>query len=468
VSEAPNPLELDPEEMRRLGYRAVDLLVDRIAGLDGAPAWRGATRAEMEERLREPPPEEPADPGELLAKLERDVLAFAGHHDHPRFFGFVPSCPTWPGVLGDFVAAGANIFAGTWLQSAGPSTAELVVIDWFRQWLGWPPQTSGILVSGGSQANLTALACAREAVPGAKSERAVVYLSSEGHSSVPRAVRVLGFRDEQVHLVAVDDLHRIRAAGLDAAIRADVAAGKQPFAAVANAGSTNTGAVDPLAEIADVCRAHRIWLHVDGAYGGFAVLTERGRAALAGLERADSATLDPHKWLYQPFEAGCLLVREGTRLGAAFHIMPDYLQDTLVGGRDVNFADRGIQLTRSARALKLWLSLKYFGVDAFRQAIDRSLDFAAHAQRVVEDTPELELLSPAMLGVVCFRRRYDGVGELEAEALNAALVERLRESGEGLVSSTRVGERYALRMCVLNHRSGEEDVERVLGWLATA
>jgi aromatic-L-amino-acid/L-tryptophan decarboxylase len=468
VSKSRDPLELEAEEMRRLGYRAVDLLVDRISNLGDAPAWHGATRAEMEDRLREPPPEEPADPDELWASLQDDVLAFAGHHDHPRFFGFVPSCPTWPGVIGDLISAGTNSFAGTWLQSAGPSAAELVVIDWFRQWLGWPPQTSGILVSGGSQANLTALACAREAVPGAQSERAVVYLSSEGHSSVPRAVRVLGFRDEQIHLVPVDDLHRIRADGLDAAIKADVAAGKQPFAAVANAGSTNTGAVDPLMEIADVCRSNRIWLHVDGAYGGFAVITERGRAVLEGLERADSATLDPHKWLYQPFEAGCVLVREGTRLGDAFHIMPDYLQDTDIEGREVNFADRGIQLTRSARALKLWLSLKYFGVGAFRAAIDRSLDVAAHAQAVIEDTPELELVSPAMLGVVCFRRRFPDARDLEAEALNADLVELLRESGEGFVSSTRVGDRYALRICVLNHRSGEEDVERVLGWLATA
>jgi aromatic-L-amino-acid/L-tryptophan decarboxylase len=462
-----DPLELDAETMRRLGYEAVDFLVERISTLGDGPAWRGATRAEMEERLREPPPENPADPDELFAQLQTDVLGFAGHHDHPRFFGFVPGCPTWPGILGDFMAAGVNVFAGTWLQSAGPSTAELVVIDWFRQWLDWPPQTSGILVSGGSQANLTALACARDTVP-ARSDRVVVYLSSEGHSSVARAVRVLGFRDDQVRLVPVDELHRIRPDALEAVIRADLEAGHEPFLAVANAGSTNTGAVDALDDLADLCQAHGIWLHVDAAYGGFATLTERGRAALSGIERADSATLDPHKWLYQPYEAGCVLVREGTRLDEAFHIMRDYLQDTLVGGRDVNFADRGVQLSRSARALKLWLSLKYFGVGAFRAAIDRSLDVAAHAQAVVEATPELELLSPAMLGVVCFRRRYPEVGEPEAEALNADLVERLRESGEGLVSSTRVGDRYALRMCVLNHRSGEDDVERVLGWLATA
>jgi aromatic-L-amino-acid/L-tryptophan decarboxylase len=463
-----DPLELDAEVMRRLGYQAVDFLVERISTLGDGPAWRGATRAAMEERLREPPPEEPVDSEQLLAQLRDDVLAFAGHHDHPRFFGFVPGCPTWPGILGDFVAAGANVFAGTWLQSAGPSTAELVVIDWFRQWLDWPPETSGILVSGGSQANLTALACARDTVPEAKSERVVVYLSSEGHSSVARAVRVLGFREDQVRLVPVDELHRIRSDELDEVIRADLAAGRVPLLAVANAGSTNTGAVDPLDDLADLCHEHRIWLHVDAAYGGFAMLTERGRAALRGIERADSVTLDPHKWLYQPYEAGCVLVREGTRLGDAFNIMPDYLQDTLVGGRDVNFADRGIQLTRSARALKVWLSLKYFGVGAFRAAIDRSLDVATHAQAVVEETAELELLSPAMLGVVCFRRRYSELGETEAERANVSLVERLRESGEGLVSSTRIGGRYALRMCVLNHRSGEDDVERVLRWLATA
>jgi glutamate/tyrosine decarboxylase-like PLP-dependent enzyme len=467
VAEA-DPLELDPEEMRRLGYRAVDLMVERIASLGDGPAWRGASRAEMEERLREPPPEEPMDPDLLFATLAEDVLPFAGHHDHPRFFGFVPSCPTWPGVLGDLIAAGTNVFAGTWLQSAGASTAELVVIDWFRQWLGWPPETSGVLVSGGSQANLTALACARLSLPDATSDRAILYLSSEGHSSVSRAAHILGFADEQVRFVPVDELHRIRPEGLAAAVEQDVEAGLRPFLVVGNAGSTNTGAVDPLDDLADVCTEHEIWLHVDGAYGGFAVLTERGTEALRGLDRADSATLDPHKWLYQPYEVGCLLVREGTRLGDAFHIMPDYLQDTLVAGRDVNFADRGIQLTRSARSFKLWLSLKYFGVGAFRRAIDRSLDLAIHTQEVVEATPELELVSPAMLGVVCFRRRYPDLEEGAADARNMELVGSLRDSGEGFISSTRVEGRYALRICVLNHRSGEEDVERVLGWLATA
>jgi aromatic-L-amino-acid decarboxylase len=466
--DAHDPLELEPEAMRRLGYRAVDLLVDRLVGLDDGPAWHGADRAELEKRLREPPPASPEDGERLLERLAVDVLPFAGHHDHPRFFAFVPSCPTWPSILGDFLAAGSNIFAGTWLQSAGASTAELVVIDWFRQWLGWPPQTSGILLPGGSQANLTALACARDTTPGARSSGAVIYVSSQGHSSVTRAIRVIGFADDQVRAVPVDAALRMRTDALAAAMEADRAAGRWPFLVVANAGATNTGAVDPLEEIAAVCAAGGVWLHVDAAYGGFAGLTVRGRDWLRGIEAADSITLDPHKWLYQPYEAGCLLVREGTRLGDAFQIMPDYLQDTAVEGRDVNFADRGIQLSRSARALKIWLSVKYFGVDAFRAAIDRSLDVALHTQELVEESSVLELVSPATLGIVCFRRRFGGLDEAGLEQANAELAHRLAESGEGMVSSTRVDGRYALRMCVLNHRSGPQDVERVLHWLETA
>ena len=462
-------LELDPETMRELGYRVVDLLVERIVSLDESRAWRGASRAEMESRLREPPPSRPTSFDEIVRRLQADVLPFTGHHDHPRFFGYVPSCPTWPGVLGDFLAAGANIFAGTWLQSAGASTVELVVIDWFRQWIGYGGQASGVLVPGGSLANLTAIACAREATAGGRGENAVVYLTPQGHSSVTRALRVLGFRSEQVRSIPVDDGLRLRPDALAAAMEADVSAGRQPFLVVANGGATNTGAVDPLVEVAAVCAERDAWLHVDAAYGGFALLTERGRRWLGGIERADSITLDPHKWLYQPYEAGCLLVREGSLLSRAFHILPEYLQDTAVGGVEVNFADRGLQLTRSTRALKLWMSLQYFGVDAFRAAIDRSLDLAVLAERRIEGSPELELLSPATLGIVCFRRRPPGLGDETAlEALNADLDRRLAESGVGMVSSTRVDGRYALRLCVLNHRSGAEDVERVLDWLERA
>ncbi|MBI4409011.1 MAG: aminotransferase class I/II-fold pyridoxal phosphate-dependent enzyme [Gemmatimonadetes bacterium] len=460
-----NPLELDPETMRRLGHLVVDLLVARIASLDADAAWRGATRAELEPRLREPPPERPGDFERLLDRVVREVLEYAGRIDHPRFLAFIPSCPTWPGILGDLLASGFNVFQGTWLESSGPSQLELVVLDWFKDWLGYPPEAAGLLVSGASAANLIALVCAREALLGGPSADAVIYYSTETHSSVERAARIAGFTPDQIRTLPADGSFRLPLDALRRAVDDDARAGRRPFLIVANAGATSTGAIDPFTALADFCAERRLWLHADAAYGGFAVLTERGRAWLDGIGRADSITLDPHKWLYQPYEVGCLLVRGGARLRDAFHIMPDYLQDTAVGGGEVNFADRGLQLTRAARVLKIWLSLQAFGVAAFRRAIDRALDLTLEAQRRIERAAAFELLAPAALGVVCFRRRVPGGDEPAHERANAALVQGLNRSGLGMISSTRVRGRYALRLCIMNHRTTLGDVERVIHWL---
>ena len=396
-------------------------------------------------------------------------MPFASVTGHPRYFAFIPGCPTWPASLGDLIASVSNIENSSWLESAGPSELELVVLDWFKEWIGYPAEAEGVLVSGGSAANMTALACAREAMLGAMSERVVAYVSDQAHSSVARAARVLGFRPEQVRVLPTDERFRMRPDALVDAMDADLRAGLRPLFVSASAGSTNTGAVDPLPELAEICKERGAWLHVDGAYGGFAALTGRGRRLLQGIELADSVTLDPHKWLYQPFECGCLLVRRGHYLREAFEITPDYLKDTEVLAREVNFADRGVQLSRMCRALKLWVSLKYFGVAAFRTAIDRSLDLAREAQARIENSGELELLVPATLGVVCFRRRFESVDdEDELARLNAGLVEGLTASDEGHISSTRLRGRYALRMCVLNHTSTSDDVHRVLDWIETS
>ncbi len=272
-------------------------------------------------------------------------------------------------------------------------------------------------------------------------------------------------------MLPTDDRHRLRLDALAGAIAADARHGRAPFFVAASAGSTNTGAIDPLHDIAAICQQAGAWLHVDAAYGGFAALTDRGRRWLSGIEQADSVTLDPHKWLYQPFECGCVLVRDGERLRAAFEVAPDYLKDAAARAGEVNFSDLGFQLTRSSRALKLWLSLGYFGVDAFRAAIDHSLDLAVHAERIIGEHPELELLSPAQLGIVCFRRRFAADApeeEWRAARLNAALVGRFEQSGLGLVSSTTLEGRYAIRLCILNHTTTAADVERTLDWFAGA
>jgi aromatic-L-amino-acid/L-tryptophan decarboxylase len=464
-----DPLGLDPETMRRLGYQTVDMLVDRLSAFAEGPVIRRADRPEMERRLGEPPPEGAQGFDEILGRLGKDVLPFASVTGHPRYFAFIPGCPTWPASLGDLIASVSNIENSSWLESAGPSELELVVLDWFKEWIGYPAEAEGVLVSGGSAANMTALACAREALLGAMSERVVVYVSDQAHSSVARAARVLGFRPEQVRVLPTDERFRMRPDALVEVMDADLRAGLRPLFVSASAGSTNTGAVDPLPQLAEICRERGAWLHVDGAYGGFAALTGRGKRLLQGMELADSVTLDPHKWLYQPFECGCLLVRRGHYLREAFEITPDYLKDTEVLAREVNFADRGVQLSRMCRALKLWVSLKYFGVAAFRTAIDRSLDLAREAQARIENSGKLELLVPATLGVVCFRRRFESVDdEDELARLNAGLVEGLTASDEGHISSTRLRGRYALRMCVLNHTSTSDDVHRVLDWIETS
>ncbi len=461
-----DPLALSPSRMRALGYRTVDLLIEQLVNPD-AVAMRRATAEELRGCLDAAAPEHPRPWDELLGELEAGVLTPMSRLSHPRYFAFIPASSTFPGALGDLIASALDIDAGSWSSAAGPSHLESIVLDWFKQWIGYPADAGGVLVSGGSAANVTGLACARETLVGAGTADAVVYASSQTHSSVARAARLLGFAPERIRCLPTDDAYRLRLDALSRAISDDRSRGLRPLIVAANAGTTNTGAIDPLKEIAAICHEHGLWLHVDAAYGGFAALTDRGAELLRGLELADSVTLDPHKWLYQPIECGCVLVRRPAQLERAFAIAPDYLDD--YRGGEVDFCDRGLQLTRGARALKVWLSLSYFGVEAFRAAIDRALDLAREAEARIVREPSLDLVAPAVLGVVCFRRRVrDAADEAECERLNAELVERFETAGRGLVSSTRLDGSYAIRMCVMNHTSGPADVDETLRWFAHA
>ncbi len=455
-------LRMSREDMLELAEHAVRLVVERLEGLEGEAAWRGAPRRDLEPLLRETPPETGRPAREVLDRAVRDVLPVAARVDHPRFFAFVPSAPTWPGVLADFLAAGFNTFQGTWLGSGGPSQLELVVTDWIRQWLGYPETAGGLFTSGGSAASLDALVAARE-MAGAP-ERPTVYMSDQSHSALERAARIIGVRAQNVRKVPSDERFRIRMDDLARMVAEDRDSGLAPIAVCANAGTTNTGSVDPLHAMADFCREQDIWLHVDGAYGGFGILTERGRALLDGLDRADSITLDAHKWLFQPFEAGCLMVRDVRNLERAFSVHPEYLQDTRLGEEHVNFGDRGLQLSRSFRALKVWMSIQTFGMAAFRRAVGNGIELADRADAYVRASPDLELLSPASLGVVCFRYnpRSRDLDEAALEALNEKVQGRVISEGVAMMSSTRLHGRYALRLCILSHMTTWRDVEETL------
>jgi len=455
-------LEIPPEEMRRLGYKVVDLIVDRWAGLREGPAWQFGDRRELEPLIAGPPPEEGQDPDLILRRVVEDVLPRAGRIDHPRFFAFIPSSPTWPSVLGDILATGFNIFQGTWLESAGPSQVEVVVMDWFRDWLGFPEEGGGLLTSGGSVANLGALVTAREWA-GNPSDP-TIYVSDQGHSSLERAARIIGIPAENVRKIPTDEMFRMEVGLLGRAVAEDRASGMTPLCVCANAGATNTGAIDPLESIAELAREEGLWFHVDGAYGGFAVLAPGARDAFRGIERADSLTLDPHKWLFQPYETGCLLVRDTRMLEDAFRILPEYLQDTELGKEHVNFADRGIQLTRGFRALKVWMSIQILGLKAFRDGIQAGIDHAREAETFIEESVDLEMTGPASLGIVCFRFRPPEV-EVTSEALesmNLRIQEEIVDSGLAMMSSTRLRGTFSLRLSILNYRSTWEDVRETL------
>ena len=455
------PLLEDPEEMRRSGYEVVDAIVARWAQLRDGPAWRGATRDRVEPLLHGPAPEEGRDLEGLLDTIVKDMMPFAARVDHPRFLAFIPSNPTWASVLASFLIAGYNVFQGTWLESSGPSQIEVTVLDWFRDWLGYPAAGSGVLTSGGSAANLLAIVTAREAA--GNPERGTVYVSEQAHGSVARAARVAGIQSERVRLVETDGFCRIVPDSLRAAIGRDRAAGMHPFLIVGNAGTTNTGAIDPLAELADIAREEGLWYHVDAAYGGFAILDPEVRPLMNGLDRSDSATLDPHKWFFQPYETGCLMVRAPALLERAFRIAPDYLQDAAWGPRHVNFCDRGVQLTRIFRALRVWLSVQRYGLAAHRDAISRAIALARGAEARIREVDELELLAPQSLGIVCFRYRGGGdVPDEDLDNLNQRIQDEIVNSGFAMMSSTRLRGHLSLRFCVLNVRTTAEDLARTL------
>jgi aromatic-L-amino-acid decarboxylase len=463
-----HPLAMDVEAMRRAGYAAVDALAARLADPEGDPVLRRATPAEMRARFGGPPPEQGAGLDAVLAGVLADVLPYAARTDHPGYFAFIPGFTTWPAALAELIATAANPSPWAWMESPAATQIELEVIDWFRTWLGLPEGTAGVLVSGGSAANLTALLAAREAA-GGPSEDSVVYVSDQAHSSLARTGRAMGLRPHQMRVLPTDDRWRLQPDTVTAAARADRRARRVPFAVCASAGSTNTGAVDPLTELAEVCAAEELWLHVDAAYGGFAALTPNGRALLAGIERADSVTVDPHKWLFQPFECGGVLVRDGARLARTFAIHPDYLDDLGTHGTaEVNLSDRGLELTRAFRALKVWMSVQSFGLGAFRAAVARNMELAAHAEDLVRGHATLTLMAPTTLGIVCFRREWPGCDEAETERRGIALADALERTGSALVSTTRLAGRHAIRLCVLNPTSGAEHVRRVIEHFATA
>lgn len=458
------PLELSPEEFDLLADRVCRAAGEYLAGLDGRasfPATSGAATAVAFER---PLPEQGAGYAAF------DDLAAIADHSRPgnaRFFAYVLGSGEPVAALGDLYASVLNQNVTAWRSAPAAVTIERTVVRWIAEAIGCQGFT-GSLVSGGSSANLMGLAMAREATVPANEEGArpcAVYASAEVHMSVPKALALLGVGRARLRLIPVDDGFRMRTDALAAAIERDRRAGIPAIAVVATAGTTSTGAVDPLRQIADIARTWGLWLHVDGAYGGLAAMAAPG--LFTGLAQADSISLDPHKWLYQPLDCSMLLYRDAGAARRTFAYTGEYAR-SLSGDRVEGFAffEESAELSRRFRALKLWLSLRYHGIGQFRAAIRKDLGHAQLLARLITAEPALELLAPVELSTVCFRWKDAPAEELDRR--NTAILHEVIRRGRVCLSNASVHGAFALRACILNHRTTDADVAAVVAEVTAA
>lgn len=461
---------LDPEdwdELRSLGHRMVDDLLTYLQTVRERPVWRPIP-ADVRSFFKGPVPRKPEGAERAYADFREQVLPHPMGNIHPRFWGWVMGTGTPLGALAEMLAAGMNPNMG-----GGDHVANLVeaqVLDWCKEMLGFPREASGLLVSGGSMANLVGLTVARNARAGFDVRRQgvrgasgplTVYASVETHSSVQKGVELLGLGSEALRLVPVNAQFEIEVGALERMLREDRAAGCRPICVVGNAGTVGTGAFDDLRALADLSAREDVWFHVDGAFGSLAALVPEYRSRLAGMERADSIAFDLHKWMYVPFEAGCTLVRDAEAHRRAFSLRPDYLTHAERGlaAGTLWFSDYGIQLTRGFRALKVWMSLKEHGLDRYARLVRQNIGQARYLAQLVREAPDLELLAPVPLNIVCFRYVAPGRDEAALDALNQELLIQLHEQGIAVPSNLTLGGRFALRVAITNHRSRREDFD---------
>ena len=459
-----HPWRASPEELRRLGHRAVDLIVEHMAGLRDQAVDQAASPEEARALVPSGLPDDPDDPEELLEHLGSKVLTRLAYPTHPRFFSFIPGPSSFLGVLGNLMANGFNVYAGTWMEGATGVHIELEVLDWIREALGFPEAGGGVLLSGGSTANLCAVAVARQRAGNPAAPR--IYCTEDTHVSVTRSLHILGLPPEAGVSIPVDETRRMDVGALRARLSQDVGAGQDPVAIVATAGTTSTGAVDPLAELADLAAEHRVWLHVDGAHGAAAVFSPKLRPALAGIERADSVTLDPHKWLFQPYGAGALMVRDREALPAVFSTRAAYLDECGNDPERVNFFDMGPELSRPLRGLGLWLLGRTLGRKGLAEAVEHGADLADFAAHRLRAGPDWELVTEPSLGIVCFRAVPRDLPDEALDRVQLEAAARLREEGFAFVTTTKVRGRRVLRLAILHPATGPKDIDETLERLA--
>ncbi|HEX5558577.1 MAG TPA: pyridoxal-dependent decarboxylase [Gaiellales bacterium] len=464
-------------ELRAALEQAAGWIARYLDDVDSLPVLARVKPGEVAAALPEHPPAHGEPLEAIMADVDRIIVPGLTHWNHPGFMAYFGITGSPPGILGETIAAALNVNAMLWRTSPAATELEQVTMRWAAELLGLPAGWFGQITDTASSSTLWALAAAREAAGLDIRTRGMaarddlpplrVYTSREAHSSVEKACIVLGFGQDGLVRIPTDDEYRMRPDALREAVAADVAAGRRPIAAVPTVGTTSSTSIDPVADVADVCAEHGMWLHVDAAYGGAAAVVPELRGVLAGCERADSLVVNPHKWLLTPIDCSLLYTARPDDMRAAFSVVPEYLRTS---EEDVvNLMDYGVALGRRFRSLKLWMVLRAYGADGLAAIVAGHVDLARRLEAAVRAEPGWELLAPVPFSTVCFRRRPEGVDdEAELRALNEAILDRVNASGRALVSHTDLGGRYALRVAIGNAATTAEHVDRAWDLLRSA
>ena len=465
---------LDPddwESMRKLGHKMLDDMVDYMETVRERPVWQHVPE-HVKDHFTSPVPQQPQPPEKIYEEFVENILPYPMGNIHPRFWGWILGTGTVMGAFAEMLAASMNSNTGGCSNHVA-NHVEKQVIDWIKEMLEYPRSASGVLTSGCSAANIIGLTVARNAKAGfdlrrkglqSTPQKMTLYASQEVHSSIQKAVELLGLGSEALRLLPINDYFQIDLETLKATITKDREDGYMPFCVAGAAGTTNTGSIDDLNALADLCQQENLWFHVDGAFGAWAKIAPKAKNKVVGLERADSLALDLHKWMYMPYEIGCILVRHEEQHRKAFSLTPDYLAHGegrlgLTGGDLPWFSDYGFQLSRSFRALKAWMSLKEHGSRKYARMIQQNIDQALYLGELVNASPELELSAPVTLNVVCFRYVDSAMSDAELDELNKRIVIELQEQGVAVLSGTVINGKHVLRAANANHRSRREDFD---------
>jgi aromatic-L-amino-acid decarboxylase len=459
------PLEPSPEQMRAMVNKAAERVIEHIASLPRQPSaydeFDDDARARVN-ALAEPLPERGTDLDGLLDLLFREAVPLSYNSAGPGYLAYIPGGGVYPSAIADFIANAVNRYVGVWIAAPGLAQLELNVVRWFCEIIGYPAGSGGILTSGGSLANFTAVVTARRERLPDDFRGGTIYTSDQTHHSVRKAAVLAGFPEDNVREIPTNEHYQIRLDVLRQRIAEDREAGQRPFMLVTSGGTTNTGAVDDLAGSADIAADEGLWLHVDAAYGGFFMLTERGRESMRGIERADSVALDPHKGLFLPYGNGSLLVRDPETLRRAHATFADYMPEMQQDTEFVDFCEISPELSRDFRGLRAWLPIKLFGIEAFRTSLDEKLDLAQWATDQLRGVPDMEILAEPQLSLTAFRWAPAGYSDDDLNDMNRELLAGVNARKNVYITGTMLSGRYALRICVLSFRTHRDRMEQCL------